>query len=70
MYTITNTVRDITKLSNERYTVTSATALASTTFQAKCMIVKISKHLKLNPSEFLIVSETGKKWRFSDWKSI
>jgi len=26
--------------------------------------------LKLNPSEFLIVSETGKKWRFSDWKSI
>ena len=64
MLIIKNTVRDITELSTARFTVTSDTAKVHTNEQAKEIIIKICRYLRLDPAEFLITDEsTGKAYR-------
>jgi len=63
-YTITNTVRDITKLSNSRYQVKHATAIVHSLDDAKWQIIQVCRNLKLDPAEFLITDEAGKRSRF------
>lgn len=63
-YTITNTVRDITKLSNSRYQVKHDKAIVNSLEDAKWQIIQICRGLKLDPAEFLITDEKGKRSRF------
>jgi hypothetical protein len=60
MLTITNTVRDITKLSTSRFTVKHDKAIVRDMSEAHQQIVTICRALKLSPNEFLITSECGK----------
>ena len=59
MLTITNTVRDITKLSTSRFVVKHDKAIVRDMAQAKQQIVTVCRALKISPNEFLITSDCG-----------
>ena len=59
MLTITNTVRDITKLSTSRFAVKHDKAIVRDMAEAKQQIVTVCRALKLSPNEFLITSDCG-----------
>ncbi len=59
MLTITNTVRDITKLSTSRFIVKHDKAIVRDMAEAKQQIITICRALKLSPNEFLVTSECG-----------
>ena len=59
MLTITNTVRDITKLSTSRFIVKHDKAIVRDMAEAKQQIVTVCRALKLSPNEFLITSDCG-----------
>jgi hypothetical protein len=64
-YTITNTVRDITKLSNSRYKVERDEAvIVGNLDDVKYHLIQVCRYLKLDPAEFLITDEAGKRSRF------
>ena len=65
MLTITNTARDITKLSNRSFAVASSEATARDMGEAKQKIIQVCRYLRLDPAEFLVTDEAGKGKRFA-----
>ena len=63
-YTMKNTVRDITKLSNSRYKVVRDEAIIIGNLDdVKGKLIEVCRYLKLDPAEFLITDENGKSTR-------